>query len=353
MKKAFSNFLYFLNLLVAISLIISYLSVVIPPDAWWLPSVFGMAFPIIAIVNLFFVVFWLFIQPRRMFLSLVIFFVGFNFHTRYFQFKGQKTGKQGVKVLSFNVRHFAGEGDGTQKENATKIVNFLNTQELDIICLQETRLRRNNIFDLPGTVRKLKSIEHYQYARSSNTFGLVTMTRFPIVFMGEIRFKDSRNMAIYSDIILAPDTVRVINVHLQSYQINPNKYAVIESPGIDQEKDLKEVKEIGSKFKKAVQMRASQVRQIRKIVDESPYPVIICGDFNDAPISYAYQKLRGKLRDAFVASGKGFGRTYVGEMPSFRIDNIFYDAKFTSYNFQVHDFRNSDHLPISCTLVRE
>ena len=179
------------------------------------------------------------------------------------------------------------------------------------------------------------------------------MTRYPIVNMGEIRFDESRNMTIYTDVIINNDTVRIFNVHLQSYQIDPNKYSIIDSLGVNQQQDLKEVREMSYKFKKAFQMRAGQVREIKKYIDESPFDVIVCGDFNDTPVSFAYQKIKGDLTDAFVNSGKGLGRTYIGKLPSFRIDNIFHDKNFESYNFQTYDFRLSDHLPISCELVRE
>ena len=311
--------MFFLNILIVIALIISYLSVFIPPDKFWIPALFGLAFPFLAIGNIVFLMFWLFVKPKFFALSLITFLMGFGFHTRYFQIAGKHTKKEGIKVLSYNVRHFAGDGDANQKDNAQRIVDFLNEQEADIICLQETRLRKNNIFNLPKTVKNLKSIEHYQYARSSTTYGSVTMTRFPIINMGEIRFGNSRNMSIYTDIIIAPDTIRVFNVHLQSYLIDPNKYSIIESPGLDEEQDIKEMREMSSKYKKAVQMRAGQAREIRKDIDESPYPVIVCGDFNDSPISYSYQKLRGKFKDAFVSSGKGFGRSYIGKLPSYRL----------------------------------
>lgn len=351
MKKTIQYLFFGLNLIAVLSIFISYLSVYIPPDKWWIPSLFGMAYPFILLVNLFFIVFWLLLKPRFLLVSLLAIIIGSGFLSRYIQFKERTIEKGDLKVLSYNVQHFQGGEETNQKENAEKIVDFLEEQNADIICLQEVRLRKNSIFNLKNTVDKLGAIQHYQYARSSTTYGSVTMTRFPIVEMGEIRFDDSRNMAIYTDVIIKNDTVRIFNVHLQSYQIDPSRYSVIESPDITEEKDLQEMREIGIKFKKAFEMRAGQVREIRKLIDESPYHVLVCGDFNDTPASFSYYKLRGNLKDAFVCSGKGIGRTYVGKLPSFRIDNIFHSEAYESYNFQTYDFRMSDHLPVSCELV--
>jgi len=79
--------------------------------------------------------------------------------------------------------------------------------------------------------------------------------------------------------------------------------------------------------------------------------VIVCGDFNDTPVSFSYHTLADGLTDAFVNSGQGIGRTYIGKLPSFRIDYIFHGDRFESYNFKTLDYRMSDHLPVSCSLL--
>ena len=185
------------------------------------------------------------------------------------------------------------------------------------------------------------------------TFGVVTFTRYPIVNMGEIRSESAQNMAIYTDVIIGKDTVRIFNVHLQSYLIDTRKYDIINSPGLDEEKDLREIREIFSKLKRAFQVRAKQVREIREIINKTKYPVIVCGDFNDTPVSYAYQKIKGNLEDSFVESGSGLGLTYIGKLPSNRIDNILYSDNFESYNFEAFNYRMSDHLPVSCLLIKD
>ena len=314
---------------------------------------FGLAYPFILSLNIFFVVFWLLFKPRLIILSVVCILLGSGFLAKYIQLQGKEIERGDIKVLSYNVKHFNGNDEKNQKTNADKIKEFIKEQNADIICLQEVRLRKNSIFNLPETVQEFENIQHYQYARSSTTFGSVTMTKFPIVFMGEIRFENSRNITIYTDVRIGNDTVRIFNVHLQSYQIDPKNYSIIESPGISEESDIDEVREMGTKFKKAFQLRAEQVREISKYIKESPYQVLVCGDFNDTPASYSYRKIRKGLKDAFVCSGKGIGRTYVGSLPSFRIDNIFHGRGFESYNFKTYNFHASDHLPISCELIKK
>ena len=333
-----------------IALLISYSSIYIPPDKYWQPSFFGLAYPIILSVNAAFILLWILVKPKFLLMSLITIFVGWGIFNRYIQLKGKKSDDTQIKVVSYNVKYFNANGAKSQKQTADSIISFLDDLNADIICLQEARLRKNEIFNLPTTVKNLKSINHYQYARSSTTYGSVTMTRYPIVNMGEIRFEGSRNMAIYTDVLIGKDTTRIINVHLQSLHIDPSKYDIIESPNLSEEKDIEQVKEVGSKYKRAVQLRAKQVREIRKYIDDWPHKVLICGDFNDIPTSYSYQTLKGNLLDAFVESGIGIGRTYDGNLPSMRIDNIFISKDFEAYNFQTIDQQLSDHLPISCEL---
>ena len=353
MKKALIYLFLFLNFLVILALFISYLAIYIPPDKFWIPSFFGLSFPFFVAANILFVILWAIFKPRFILFSLVAVVLGWGLINRYVQFTGKNTDKSGIKIVSYNVQNFAGKNVADQKESANKILEFLDEKNADIICLQEIRLRKNNIFNISRVVKDLKSIEHYHYASSGSTFGLATFTSYPILKMGEIRYRKSSNMAIYTDVLIDSDTVRIFNLHLQSYQIDPRKYDIIDSPVIDEKKDIKEIREIGGKLKRAFQTRAGQVREIRKLIDETRYPVIICGDFNDTPVSYTYQHLRGDFNDAFVGSGKGFGRTYIGKLPSYRIDNIFYSDIFKSYNFQAYDFRASDHLPVSTLLIRK
>lgn len=338
-------------MIAVLSLVASYVSSCIPPDKWWLPVFLCFACPFILVLNVGFIIFWLFVKPKYMVLSLAVILAGFGFLNRCIQVKGKTTGREGVDILSFNVKHFQGNGKTTPVNSSARVVDFLEERNADVICLQEVLLNRNSVFNLPKTVDRLKNINHYQYARSSTSYGLVTMTRYPIVFMDEIRFEDTRNMAIYTDIIMDGDTVRVFNVHLQSYLIDPDRYSVIDSLDLRNERAMTELREITGKIKTASEMRAEQVREIREYIDKSPYKIIVCGDFNDTPYSYSYQKIRGRLKDAFVESGRGVGNTYVRKIPLFRIDYILHSKDFESFNFRTISFGVSDHLPISCTLL--
>ena len=102
-----------------------------------------------------------------------------------------------------------------------------------------------------------------------------------------------------------------------------------------------------NRLKNSFKIRGKEVDQIKEHMRESPYPIIVCGDFNDTPVSYAYRELSENKKDAFIESGNGIGGTFT-KIPNLRIDYIFYDKKFNSCRFNTHKENFSDHRAISC-----
>jgi endonuclease/exonuclease/phosphatase family metal-dependent hydrolase len=155
------------------------------------------------------------------------------------------------------------------------------------------------------------------------------------------------NTAIYSDIISCKDTLRVYNLHLQSIHLNRRNYTYLDSLFISsRENHLSEIKDISHHLKDAYIKRARQVDILSQHIKGSPYPVLVCGDFNDIPVSYTYRKLKGKLKDAFLSSNIGIGATYKRNTQSFRIDYIFHHPRYKSVNFRTDKVNWSDHLPV-------
>lgn len=349
MKHVFVYTCLLLNIIAAVAIGIASLSVFISPATFWMIVLFGMAYPYLLVINLLFIVFWIFIKPKFIFLSLLVILAGYNHIGNYLQFSGKHTFEKGVRITTYNVRYFMGNSDIPVKENADHILRFLRQDNADIICLQEARLNKSQIFDIKDT--QLPQISHMQLAHNGNAGGLLTMTRYPILKMNEIRFENSGNMIIYADLLINTDTVRVYNCHLQSYRLGEAEIQSIDSLEFNtQPKTKRKVMELSLKFREAVIKRAGQSETLSRSIKKSPYPVIVCGDFNDTPVSYTYHTVKGDLKDSFTESGRGTANTYNGKLPSFRIDYILYSPNFTSYNFEVSSLNHSDHFPISCDL---
>lgn len=269
----------------------------------------------------------------------------------YFQFTAKETDESGITICSYNVKGFNEHGYKKRTENAEGIVDFLSSKEPDIVCIQEMGYFKGgghksfkNSFDLKGLPK---------YVDARKNLHLITYSNFPIVGKGEILFSGTSNMIIYTDVVTDSDTLRIFNCHLESYRFTADDISSLDSLSISKnDNNMKEVKLFGSKLKKAFIKRAEQSEMLRTQIDQSPYPVIVCGDFNDTPVSYTYRTVLGDLKDTFVESGVGIGNTYIGRLPSFRIDYIMHSPVFSGYNFKVGTVDFSDHYPVSCTLIR-
>lgn len=351
MKQLFKYFFLSLNIVAALALGFASLSVFISPEKLWFAALFGMAYPYLLVLNIIFIVVWLLFKPKFALISVFVILAGYNEIGNYLQLSGRETDQKGIRIVSYNVRYFMGNNQFPNKENADHILDFLRQSDADIICLQEVRLNKRQIFDVSNN--RIPLISHIQLAHTSHEGGQLTLTRFPIVNMGEIRFKNTGNMIIYTDMLINNDTVRVYNCHLQSYRLLPAEINSIDSLQFSYEsRDQEKIRELRLKFKDAVIKRAEQAAALREHLNKCRYPVILCGDFNDTPVSFTYRMVRGNLKDSFIESGKGTANTYNGKLPSFRIDYILHSPVFESYNFKVSTLNHSDHYPISCDLFQ-
>jgi endonuclease/exonuclease/phosphatase family metal-dependent hydrolase len=259
-----------------------------------------------------------------------------------------------LKLLSYNVRLFDYYNWLNTKSAHEDILTFIQKEKADLICLQEFFTIENSALSEDSLKRLLHlnpyiHIYYTNVAANGRSLGIATYSSYPIINKGVIGFKDTRNASIYSDIRIDDDTIRIYNCHLQSTQLQKENYHLFDSIIFNySSRRLTEIKDISHRLKDAYIKRARQVEFLSNHIKNSPYPCMVCGDFNDTPVSYTYQKLKGKLKDAYLESGKGIGNTYFGSFPSFRIDYILHSKSLTTLNFKTKKIKLSDHYPIIC-----
>ena len=352
MQAFLKRFGFILTIIAAAFLLLAYLATYIAPDIFWPLSFFGLAYPYILAVNLLFLFIWILQKSKKLLLPLLTILLGVGHFNDFFQFYAHKKDRgNGIKILSYNVNYFSYDLRNKQSPSH-KLIDYLKSTSSDIICLQETYLLKEGDLSPRGIMESLPNIRYFQLAHAASIGGPITFSRFPIVNLGEIRFANSSNMVLFSDIqINNNETIRVYNCHFQSFQIKPENYTIIESPGSGSNRlKLQEVFELSHKLITAFTTRSLQARRVSEHIKNCPYPVVVCGDFNDTPCSYTYRKVLGNLNDAFIDSGFGISNTYHGILPSFRIDYILYSNKYRSYNYIRERVLYSDHYPISCIL---
>lgn len=354
------NFLYkallFTNYLLVLMLLLSYLSVKISPDAFWPLAFLGLLYPYLVILNFLCFAFWLYKGRWHFLYSLLVIAVGWTYLGRTFQlnFNNEKVaGSEPSRILSYNVRYFDKFNWTNDEAASSKMIEYIDNIDADIVCFQEFS---NGKYKNVKSNKRLSPIVtdmeiHSQWLNSKANSGLVTLSRYPIKEKGVIHFDESTNFAIYTDIKVHSGITRIYNLHLQSISLDPNGYVLFDSLNLnDNSRSFKEAQDIFSRLKNAYQMRAGQAEIIAGHIRQSPYPVVICGDFNDTPVSYTYQTIRGDFVDAFIESGSGISKTYNGKVPSFRIDYIMHSHGIHSFDYDLDKIEYSDHHPIYCSL---
>ena len=352
MKKILHRIFLGINAVFAFALLLSYLAVHINPGDFALPAFFGLAYPYILLANILIVIAWLVMLRPEALISLIIIAAGYNHFSNYIKLTRPSGDKEHTfKVLSYNVRLFNFYETKNGIYSPKRVIDFLKSRNADVICLQEFFILGNPEIEEDEMIRGLggKYDAHFKIFKVAKNryYGIATFSRFPIINKGEIVHNNSSSLSIYSDILIRNDTFRIFNNHLQSFMLKRmNRSFLDELASSENRETIDEVKSLSISLKKGFASRALQAQQVKNSINNSPYPVIVAGDFNDTPVSYTYRKMRKGLNDAFVNSGYGAGFTYKGNYPPNRIDYILYDNNLNNTYFEIKKVRYSDHYPI-------
>lgn len=362
-KKLTRKIILILNFLAAGGLLFSYSAPLINPSKFFLPAMFGLAYPYLLVLNLLFLIFWMIKLRKEVLISLVVVLVGWNHLNNLIPLTGKHRDipenadqERLFRVMSYNVRGFDRYHWTEDPDTRLAIFRFIDEQDPDVICFQEyyTYIYRGRTqADIASHFdRYPQSAVHYtSNTVGTNGYGIATYSKFPIIKRSRIPFNSSTNGAMYTDLLISGDTVRVFNIHLQSIRLRKDNYDFIDTMRLSTNSEhIRGLRSIGSRLKSAYSLRATQASMISNYIKDSPHPVVLLGDFNDTPHSYAYRKIRRGLKDAFRQSGRGFGNTYAGDLPSFRIDYIFVEEPLEAYHFRRIKTEHSDHYPIFSTI---
>ncbi|PRX41375.1 endonuclease/exonuclease/phosphatase family protein [Salegentibacter salegens] len=325
--------IFILNSLAATALLLSYLLAFIPPKSFPLLSVLSLGVPVLILINLVFMVYWIIRFKRQFLLSLIILLVGYNYVTNLYHFTGDtQTSEEELSIMSYNVRMFNSYEWTDEKDIPDKITNFIKEKDPDILLTQEHTVDITN----------LKEIYPYYFVHRkgrNSEFGSAIFSKYPILEKISVDFPhNGNNNAIYTDVVVKEDTLRIFNVHFQSLNIKPD------IGSLRREDSKKLLGRIGYGFS----LQQEQAEMMMEKVNKTPYKTIIAGDFNNTAFSYIYEMINKEDRftDAFLHSGEGFGQTFKLNYFPLRIDFIWVDN-----NFQINDYKRfknefSDHYPI-------
>ena len=339
-------------------------------ERWFVGLLALAAFYLLILLFVFFI-FWLLIKSKWSLLFIAVLIAGWNKIIKIIPLRTAaaftlKKQEGALRIMSWNVAQFDILNFKKNPDIHNKMIDLINEYQPDIACFQEM-VAGDSIIDLNNKYYRKFAFysiqdfelslhfadEYYSYNwkenyLSSQHFGIIIFSKYPIINRHTLTTYPNEYNAIfqYVDVVKDADTFRIFNIHLQSLKFSPVNMEYIDNPSIESDSDIEKSKNIIGKFKTGFLKRQAQADRVKEEIDKSPYPVIVCGDFNDVPNSYAYETIGRGLQNTFEKKGAGLGRTFSGIAPTLRIDNIFADARYQVNQYGRIAKKLSDHFPI-------
>ena len=326
----------------------------IDPEYTWALPMLGLVAPWLYLMTLLLALYWIvrWRLKRAAFMGLACLIGLFSVslfwrpdaHRKELQRKYDKNfnyGKSAFKVLSYNVRFFYNDAGESSADSVAAFIERINP---DIICLQEyyPDLAANS----ERLMRLMDEYNQVQFDQGEGSWHRqAILSRYRVLRSGVIMRPST---AIWADLLIREDTVRVLNNHLQSTGITAfdSEYLMGHAYLLDTAREEK-LRSMVSRFHDNCVIRANEADTIRGHLDSlAPRMKILCGDLNDTPLSYTYRRLAHGLNDAFSEAGEGFSHTFRGFFDALRIDYVFSSKEFETLSYEVPKVPHSDHLPV-------
>lgn len=358
-------FLIIVTISLAAALVMAYLAQSISPERVWYLAFFGLIAPFLFLGNFLMLLIWAIRWRFWAIIPLLTLLAGVGSIGQHLQIRlardyhAEVKSPDHLRILTYNLHGFFYKTDNNHEgyiSNMDSIASYINRENPDLICFQEYEVMSNAdraIIDSLLAPWPHRAINFILGGSDQIGYGTAIFSRYPIIKSEGFQFEGSDNSALMAEIAFNQDTIMVVDAHLQSTQINPTNKNKVENLDImsrDEANNNTLIRAVGSSLKQNYIRRAAQVDSLSHIISESPYPVIVAGDFNDTPVSYTYRHMRGDLLDSFVERGNGFGYTYNRLFSILRIDYILHSPSFETVSYKSDALPWSDHNPVVATI---
>ncbi|MDE7377745.1 MAG: endonuclease/exonuclease/phosphatase family protein [Paraprevotella sp.] len=342
------------NIVTVLFLLLCAYSPWVNPVEWPRMSLWGLLFPLFLTAVLLFLLFWLVFHIRYVWISLAGLILCYPSLRAYCPVNWpSQAPADAIKILTFNVHGFNNQQIGTRGDSL--VLDYLIRSEAHIIALQEAvtggHLPQEEL-DAAFTRKGYHSLR----IENENKQREICYSKFPILSAERIRYHSATNGSVAYRLLYEGDTVLFVNNHFESYKLTPDdreQYKdMLKEP--ERKKIDKEARRLIVKMAKVSAIRAPEVDSVVNYIRNSGCSsAIVCGDFNDSPVSYACHRLASSLTSAFEQSGNGLGVSYNQKGFYVRIDHILFSDDWTSYATRVDkSIGTSDHYPLFTHLYR-
>ena len=308
----------------------------INPSVFVWTAIFGLAFWMIFFVNVLILIILIYLKSRR---TLLIPIVALLFSIpglmKSYSLGEEKDGDAQIKVMTYNVGVFRDYNDENRYASDVKksLAKLVKEENPDVLCLQESGKWPNS------TASAFSQMIGYKYYSVNKTNGNSYFSKYPLQDVnafdneGLIKFVDIKKVKINNK-----DSFYLANCHLNSFRI---------SDDIDDINEKEVYKSVIEKLVNGFMSRAKITKLLLNNMPDDNLPLVICGDFNDTPLSYTYNEMKNAgLKDAFLTASAGIGKTYCGKLPLLRIDYFWYNDYVEVISYKRIKQTTSDHYPL-------
>jgi endonuclease/exonuclease/phosphatase family metal-dependent hydrolase len=350
--KVFRTILLILNILAALGLVATTLAGAIAPSSSILPSVLAYGFLPMLVLNMVLAIVWLCMGRWEFLLSAGTIALRFSYVGLFFQVGGTsevppaEDHPQMVTMMTYNVHNFGGNSfESTPKDsNALAFLDLLHEYQPDILCMQEyyPRVMKVNVTDSLTAM----GYNHFHGSRGgdNNPNGTVVFSKLPFAYVKRV---DQEKVLV--ELEKEGRRFRLCCVHMDSYAFNLDNRSDIEQMRHGK-LDSTSRRTLGKAKETVLRHEEEWSNQLYPLVRDCSVPMILAGDMNDIPSSWLYSQITDLLIDSYCEEGSGFGSTYNGSFPRFRIDMIFHSQDITTLSYHRIHTDISDHYPVLVSL---
>lgn len=348
-KKAVSKLFYCISILLTLALAgvtgAGAFSGYVSPTENIVVAFIGLALPVLLPANLAVLIYWGIRRRIWWIIPLIAILGNWGYLSRIIRFTSRDLAPESTLTLvTYNVDAFNRDQTGyTCKE----IARYLEEWNADVICMQEFGSIRE--FNTDSVKAAFAAWPYHAIpAYRKSILQLAVFSKYPILGQELITYPESNNCSMWCDIDVNGKRIRIFNNHLQTTEVSRNKRIL--------EKELDKDNTAGTeraaflladRLKDNFVKRAAQAEQMWQLIAASPYPTLVCGDFNSLPSSYTYRTMLGdQLHDGFQSCGHGYMYTYRYFKRLLRIDYIFHSADFKGMDYLSPEVDYSDHKPV-------
>ena len=349
----------------ALALLGGVLASVVSPQKISIFAFAGLFYQVVYLVNIGCALWWVVRWKRWFFLSATMLVVGLSNIGLFYRsdlMEDNETiekSRDDLVVATYNVMNFSDKDSAEGVSNYHCVGEWLNEQGVQVACLQEAHFSSSKSFaEFRQGLRKM-SYGFFTNAQVGNEelqegSGYAIFSTYPIVRHSVVGQNEKNIYGVWADLKVGRDTLRIVNLHLQSTGITSDERRGTLSPQIiDDTMAREKLSKVVTKMVENYRQRAEQSECVAQIVEQSPYRVVVCGDFNDTPASYTYNQIISEgLADAYVERGRGTEYTFKGLYNLFRIDYVLpAEEHFNVKQYNSYDLEYSDHKAVVVTLA--